>query len=209
MIHLQTSNLARRIHRSFHCVAPYDCLGQSRSYKATAKNWNNKSCDKESSCSKKVETGGGYNNDQQPFWTDRMTWIQAATNTTRCLVGCSVGDLSMLFITQSYGFSMPTSMALSMTSGLTTSFALETFWLKTFNKMSLNKAAETAFNMSMISMLSMEAAENIVDLSLTGGQFAPTEPWWWVALAASLGAGFVTPLPYNYYMIRKYGKSCH
>ena len=187
-----------------------------RYFRSTAVSWTDKRQEAATSCIKnqaaQAKNGCAHTSQnlyESCFWMDRTTWIQAATNTTRCLVGCSVGDLSMLFITQSYGFSMSASMILSMASGITTSFALETFWLKTFNNMSLHKAAETAFGMSLISMLSMEAAENLVDLALTGGQFVPSEPWWWGALAMSLSAGFVTPLPYNYYMLRKYGKSCH
>jgi hypothetical protein len=36
--------------------------------------------------------------------------------------------------------------------------------------------------MSFISMLSMELAENVVDITITGGQFIPSEPLFWLAL---------------------------
>ena len=96
-----------------------------------------------------------------------------------------------------------------MVSGLCTSFALETAVLKYKEGMSTKHAAETALNMSLVSMLVMEGAENVTDLYLTGGVFAPHEVQWWVALGVSVGAGFVTPLPYNYYQLKEYGKSCH
>ena len=32
------------------------------------------------------------------FWADAPSWRRAARNTTRCLVGCSVGDLSCLWL---------------------------------------------------------------------------------------------------------------
>jgi hypothetical protein len=38
---------------------------------------------------------------------------------------------------------------------------------------------------------------------------APSEPFFWIALAISLLAGFLVPLPYNYFKLRKYNKACH
>lgn len=100
-------------------------------------------------------------------------------------------------------------MAVAMGCGLATSFGLETVILKYKEGMPTKKAAETAFNMSAISMLVMEGAENIVDLHLTGGVLAPGDPHWWGALGISLGAGFLAPLPYNYYRLKRHGRSCH
>ena len=139
------------------------------------------------------------------------TWASAARNTTRCLIGCSLGDFGALFLMQYHEVSLPmgATMAIAMASGLLTSFAVETGWLMARHDMDVRRAAKTAFGMSAISMLSMELAENVVDLSLTGGQLDPSAGWWWGALGASLTAGFLTPLPYNYYMLRKHGKSCH
>jgi hypothetical protein len=50
----------------------------------------------------------------------------------------------------------------------------------------------------------MEAAMNIVDLVLTGG----AKLTWWV-IAPMLIAGFLTPWPYNYWRLKKYGVACH
>ncbi|CAK7275121.1 hypothetical protein SEPCBS57363_006518 [Sporothrix epigloea] len=53
----------------------------------------------------------------------------------------------------------------------------------------------------------MEAAENVVDYWLTGaGQTAGYmfgEPLFWAAAGASMVAGFMAPLPYNYWRLRK------
>jgi hypothetical protein len=35
------------------------------------------------------------------FWSDKDVWRRAASNTTRCLIGCSTGDFAMLFYLQS------------------------------------------------------------------------------------------------------------
>jgi hypothetical protein len=53
-------------------------------------------------------------------------------------------------------------------------------------------------------MISMEAAMNVTDVLLTGGAILT---WW--ALPFMLLAGFVTPLPYNYWRLKALGKACH
>jgi hypothetical protein len=70
--------------------------------------------------------------------------------------------------------------------------------------MTLKLAIKTALGMSLISMVSMEAAMNTVDVVLVGGAFLV----WWV-IPFMLFAGFVTPLPYNYWRLMALGKACH
>jgi hypothetical protein len=79
---------------------------------------------------------------------------------------------------------------------------LETFILS--RQMVLRLAFKTAIGMSMISMISMEIAMNVVDVLITGGAVLV----WWV-LPIMLLAGFITPLPYNYYRLKKFGQACH
>ena len=54
--------------------------------------------------------------------------------------------------------------------------------LQAYEGFALRQALTTAWNMSFISMLSMELAENVVDITITGGQFIPSEPLFWLAL---------------------------
>jgi hypothetical protein len=70
--------------------------------------------------------------------------------------------------------------------------------------MILKEAFKVAIGMSLISMISMEVAMNIVDVLLTGGAMLT-----WRVIPIMLLAGFITPLPYNYYRLKKYGKACH
>ena len=58
--------------------------------------------------------------------------------------------------------------------------------------------------MSFISMIAMELAMNIIDVLITGG--AKLE---WRVIPIMLFAGFITPLPYNYYRLKKWGFGCH
>lgn len=95
-------------------------------------------------------------------------------------------------------------------SGLSTSLLLETVLLK-FGRDRLPwlAAAKTAFGMSMISMVTMELVENLVDYHLTGGIVQLNDPVFWMAAAVSMTAGFLAPLPYNYHRLMKFGKACH
>ena len=70
--------------------------------------------------------------------------------------------------------------------------------------MNLKKAISTALGMSFISMVGMELAMNLADLLLTGGAILT----WWV-IPIMLIIGFYTPLPYNYWRLKKYNMSCH
>ncbi|PLB51273.1 hypothetical protein P170DRAFT_382672 [Aspergillus steynii IBT 23096] len=146
------------------------------------------------------------------FWSSRPTWKRASINTLRCLVGCTIGDFSALWVLQTYlpGLGMGTIMGLSMASGISTSILLETMLLKHGpDKLPLPAAFRTATGMSLVSMLAMEAAENAVDWHLTGGVVAVQDPAFWAAAAVSIAAGFLAPLPYNYVRLRRWGRSCH
>lgn len=137
-------------------------------------------------------------------WQCRHTWRTASKNTLWCLLGCSIGDLGTILFFQLTGIPWSTLaiMTLAIINGLLTSIALETFILS--KQMSFNLALKTAAGMSLISMIAMEAAMNITDVALTGG----ARLTWWV-VPIMLLAGFLAPLPYNYWRLKALGKACH
>ncbi|MEC7243060.1 MAG: DUF4396 domain-containing protein [Pseudomonadota bacterium] len=137
-------------------------------------------------------------------WRCRHTWKAASYNTSWCLLGCSIGDLGTILFFQLSGIDWPVLwiMSLAIFNGLLTSIILETFIL--VRQMAFQLALKTALGMSLLSMISMEAAMNITDYLLTGG----ARLTWWV-LPIMLVAGFVTPLPYNYWRLKALGKACH
>ncbi|MCS7012870.1 MAG: DUF4396 domain-containing protein [Chloroherpetonaceae bacterium] len=145
------------------------------------------------------------------FWQEPATWRRAALNTLNCLIGCSIGDFGFLIYAQasSLRWSMWMIMGVAMLCGLLTSVMMETVLLKLREKFDWKTAFQTALSMSFLSMLAMELAENLTDYALTGGMAVPSEPFFWIALLLSLLAGFLVPLPYNYFKLRKYNKSCH
>lgn len=58
-------------------------------------------------------------------------------------------------------------------------------------------------------MLAMEFTENLVTLGLVNGNISPLNTAFWTITAASMLAGFLAPLPYNYFRLKFYGRSCH
>jgi hypothetical protein len=145
------------------------------------------------------------------FWADQKIWWAASRNTLNCLIGCSIGDFGVIIYAQVFhpGWSMMTIMVLAMAAGLLTSMMLETVMLRWREGFAWRQALVTAFSMSFLSMLGMELAANLTDFMLTGGRLPLSEPFYWVALAISMGAGFLAPLPYNYYQLKRHGRSCH
>jgi len=137
-------------------------------------------------------------------WTSLQIWKRATYNTVWCLIGCSIGDFGTIFFFQMTGIPWPTIliMTLAVVNGIVTSIALETVILS--RQMQFTSALKTACGMSLISMISMEAAMNAVDVLLTGG--AKLTIW---VIPIMLLAGFLTPLPYNYWRLKVHGKSCH
>ena len=137
-------------------------------------------------------------------WRCRHTWWRASYNTMWCLIGCAIGDMGTILFFQLTGIPWPVLliMSLAILNGLLTSIALETFILA--RQMPLRLAFKTAIGMSLISMIGMEVAMNVTDVALTGGAMLT---WWVVPLM--LAAGFMTPLPYNYWRLKALGKACH
>tara|TARA_B100000401_G_C52660511_1_gene649904 strand:+ start:77 stop:529 length:453 start_codon:yes stop_codon:yes gene_type:complete len=136
-------------------------------------------------------------------WTCRKTWKQSSINTLWCLLGCSIGDFGtiLFFQVNQIPFPMLGIMTLAIINGLITSIILETIIL--YRQMNLKEAFNTAIGMSFLSMLAMEIAMNTVDVIFAGGILV-----WWI-VPFMLLAGFLTPLPYNYYRLKKYNESCH
>ena len=152
-------------------------------------------------------TGAGFSIGQPEFnWSDGAVWKQSAHNTKWCLIGCSIGDLGTIaafqFVFTDSGWSTMSIMTLAIINGLLTSIALETAILT--KQMGLIEGFKVAIGMSFISMITMESAMNITDYLMTGGAMLT---WW--AVPIMLIVGFITPWPYNYWRLKKFGVSCH
>ena len=95
-----------------------------------------------------------------------------------------------------------TLMALPVLNGILTSVALEPSILA--RQMPVKKAVESAVKMSLVSMIAMEASMELTDYILTGSM--GLQLW---AVPPMLLTGFLVPLPYNYWRLKRFGQSCH
>jgi hypothetical protein len=138
-----------------------------------------------------------------------MNAVRSAKNTLGCLIGCAIGDLGAIYLFQHHFApeSIPQDLwtmvwIVAMSSGIVTSVILETFIL--WKQLGTKEAFKTAVGMSMISMLLMEIAMNVVDYGMMGEPAITFS-----VLPFTLGAGFLAAWPYNYWRLKKHGKCCH
>ena len=138
-------------------------------------------------------------------WSCNHTWKTSAKNTMWCVIGCSIGDFGTILFFQitQIPWTVVAIMTLAIINGLITSIILETIILMRQN-FNFKSALKTACGMSFISMISMEIAMNLTDYLLTGGAMLT---WWIVPIM--LIVGFLTPWPYNYWRLKKFGIACH
>ena len=138
-------------------------------------------------------------------WKHKETWKVSAKNTFWCLIGCAIGDFGTILFFQLSQIPFPILgiMTLAIINGVITSIILETIILIRQNFSFIN-ALKTASGMSLISMISMEITMNLTDYLLTGGAILN----WWV-IPIMLIVGFLTPWPYNYWRLKKFGIACH
>ena len=137
-------------------------------------------------------------------WNCKNTWKSASINTLWCLIGCSIGDFGTILFFQYSEYELPVHyiMTLAIINGIITSIILETIILSFSQPLKI--AFKTAIGMSIISMIGMEFAMNLVDYLITGGAIINI-----YTIFPMLLAGFFTPLPYNYYRLKKFNQSCH
>jgi hypothetical protein len=98
----------------------------------------------------------------------------------------------------------------TVTAGISTSILLETLLLRLGkDRLPWLGAVRTACGMSLVSMLAMELTENVVTLGLVESSMSLADPGFWAVTGMSMVAGFVAPLPYNYWRLKALGRGCH
>ena len=135
-----------------------------------------------------------------------MLAVRSAKNTLGCLIGCAIGDLGAIYLFQTI---MPSSIPselwttvwiVAMSSGIITSDFGDYYIVEAIRPI---EAFKTAIGMSMISMLLMEIAMNVVDYGMMVNQQLH-----WVFYLI-LWVPVFWSWPYNYWRLKKHGKCCH
>ena len=131
------------------------------------------------------------------FWSCKHTWRTSANNTKWCLIGCAIGDFGTIAVMQNSGVSVIIIFALAMLNGIITSILLETYMLMR-QSIRFGNAIRTALGMSLISMLSMELAMNLVDYLFMGGAI-----FQWSVLPIALFFWIYNPMALQLLAIKK------
>ena len=138
-------------------------------------------------------------------WSCKHTWKRSAKNTAWCVFGCAIGDFGTILYFQLT--EIPFSYFRDNDFSNNKWFNYK-YYFRNYNfddtKINFVNALKTALGMSLISMISMEIMMNFTDYILTGGAILT----WWV-IPIMLIVGFLTPWPYNYWRLKKYGINCH
>ena len=147
---------------------------------------------------------------ENKFWNDIKKWKKASKNTFVCLIGCSIGDFGTIIFFQ-YFYSQVALwivMILAIINGLITSVLLETALLFFKENFNFKNSLKTAISMSFISMVFMELVMTLTDFFITKGSTPFNDPIFYVAILISMLFGFLAPLPYNYYKLKKFNQGC-
>lgn len=147
---------------------------------------------------------------ENKFWNDIKKWKKASKNTFVCLIGCSIGDFgTIIFFQQFYSqVALWIVMILAIINGLITSVLLETALLFFKENFNFKNSLKTAISMSFISMVFMELVMTLTDFFITKGTTPFNDPIFYVAILISMLFGFLAPLPYNYYKLKKFNQGC-
>ena len=138
-------------------------------------------------------------------WFDRQTWKNSFISTILCLIGCSVGVMSITYFLANNHWLL--ILVASFITGLITCTLFILLWNIIFRKMSFKMAFGQSFKMSFTSMSIMIITENIMMLLIHTDH---TEAFSHMLLMLiAMVAGFLIVLPYNYYASYKMGKACH
>ena len=121
--------------------------------------------------------------------------------TSHCLIGCGIGEVLGMVITNAphrkAGLSIVVSVALAFVFG----YAL-TIWSLVRSGVELRRALRIALASDTVSITSMEITDNLVLLAFPVFLMAPiNDPLFWIGLGISLAVAFVVTVPVNRWLI--------
>jgi len=121
--------------------------------------------------------------------------------TSHCLIGCGIGEVLGMIITDSPHRKTGPSILASIILAFVFGYSL-TIWSLMRSKLGLKQAMKIALASDTVSITSMEITDNIVLLLIPAALTAPiTAPMFWVGLGISLGAAFIVTVPVNRFLI--------
>ena len=127
----------------------------------------------------------------------------AVTATAHCLIGCGIGEVLGMVVTNSAHRKAGASIVVSIILAFIFGYAL-TIWSLVRNGVPLRRALRIALASDTVSITSMEITDNLVLLLFPVFLMAPiTSPLFWLGLALSLAVAFVVTVPVNRWLIMR------
>lgn len=123
--------------------------------------------------------------------------------TLHCFTGCAIGEVTGLALGTALGLGTIKTIALAVTLAFLAGYALT---LRGLLRGGLDRRAalRIALAADTVSIGVMEAVDNGAMLILPGAMGAGLgDAWFWLAMAISLGLGFLAALPVNAWLIAR------
>jgi hypothetical protein len=131
---------------------------------------------------------------------DKSTRL-AILATSHCLIGCGIGEVLGMIITNSPHRKTGPSIIASIILAFIFGYFL-TIWSLVRSGVPQKRAIKIAFASDTISITSMEITDNIVLFLIPAALYAPiTAPMFWIGLAISLVVAFIVTIPVNRWLI--------
>ncbi|MRR16735.1 MAG: DUF4396 domain-containing protein [Deltaproteobacteria bacterium] len=130
-------------------------------------------------------------------------WRLALSATLHCLLGCSIGEATGMFIGMALSISNMATIILAIGLGFIGGFALGIVPLLK-SGFSFGRAFKQVLIAETLSIVVMEGVEVIVAINIPGAMDArATDPLFWGSMILGLIAGFAAAYPVNYILISK------
>lgn len=128
---------------------------------------------------------------------------QALDATRHCLTGCAIGEVIGLVISSALGFSTEASVVAGIVLAFVFGYSF-TFVPLLRGGMALGRAASLTLAADTISIVVMEAVDNLVVLLVPGAMAAGLDdPLFWGSLVVGLVIAFAVAFPVNRWLIAR------
>lgn len=140
------------------------------------------------------------------YWGNFQIWKQSVNSTLICLVGCSIGTLTVEFFFNKINNWFLVLFA-TYFAGLISCLVFVLLWEIVFNKMELKNAFKHSYKMSFSSILIMVVSENFIMLyvfpEFSTNSMQMNLNYEIREMLVAMSFGFFLSLPYNYYQLQK------
>jgi hypothetical protein len=121
--------------------------------------------------------------------------------TSHCLIGCGIGEVLGMVLTNSPHRKTGPSIVVSIILAFIIGYSLSLRPLLQ-SGMGIRRALRIALASDTVSITSMEITDNLVLLLIPAALYAPiSAPIFWIGLGISLGVAFVVTVPVNRWLI--------